>query len=152
MSNRVATLAGVSDILAGDPSVPPILRALSDEVPRLEEGLRLLRLLAVPEGEGEEALEPMRVLDDALALARLYPGATDESYRVSVPEWVPPVVAFPTLLTHAFVVMLVAAAEQRSEAGAIEVRVEVLDDAVVVSAGEERVECPTLATRRGAIR
>ena len=57
ISNRVATLAGVSDILSGDSTIPPILRALADEVPRLEEGLRLLRLLAVPDDEGEEALE-----------------------------------------------------------------------------------------------
>ena len=70
ISNRVATLAGLSDILSDDPTIPPILRALADEVPRLEEGIRLLRLLAAPDEEIEEALEAVRLVDDAILQLR----------------------------------------------------------------------------------
>jgi hypothetical protein len=115
ISNRVATLAGVSDILAGDPTIPPILRALADEVPRLEEGIRLLRLLAAPEDEGEEALEATRVADDAMSLARLHQSARNTVFEVAATRNVPPVVARPTALTHELVVALVAAAEQAGD-------------------------------------
>ena len=110
ISNRVATLAGVSDILAGDESVPPILRALADEVPKLEASIRLLRLLAVPEGEGEEALEAPRLVDDAIALARVHPDCKEVEFSAADPRDVPPVVARPTALTHEILVALVAAA------------------------------------------
>src|ERR1700761_4666965 len=81
ISNRVSTLAGVSDILSQDPSVPPILRALADEVPKLEEAIRLLRLLAAPE-ESEEPVEPLRLVEDAMGLAKLHPELRGASYRV----------------------------------------------------------------------
>lgn len=112
ISNRVATLAGVSDILAGDPSIPPILRALADEVPKLEESLRLLRLLAVPEDEAEEPLEPLRAVDDAIALARLHPDCKDVAFTVEERGDVPPVVARPTVLVHHILLLLVSAAQE----------------------------------------
>ena len=117
ISNRVATLAGVSDILSGDSTIPPVLRALADEVPRLEEGIRLLRLLAVPEDEGEEALEATRVADDAISLAQLHPACRNVSFQIEGRRDVPPVVARPTALTHELVVALAAAAY---ELGALE--------------------------------
>jgi len=110
ISNRVATLAGVSDILSGDPTIPPILRALADEVPRLEEGIRLLRLLAVPDDEGEEALEATRATDDAISLASLHPACRNVRFEVEGRREVPPVIARPTALTHEIVAALVAAA------------------------------------------
>jgi hypothetical protein len=115
ISNRVATLAGVSDILSGDPAIPPILRALADEVPRLEEGIRLLRLLAAPEDEMEEALEATRLADDAISLVRLHPDCQNVAFDVVGRRDVPPVIARPAALTHEIVVALVAAvAELRS--------------------------------------
>jgi hypothetical protein len=119
ISNRVATLAGVSDILSGDPTVPPILRALSDEVPRLEEAIRLLRLLAAPDGEGEEALEATRVADDAIELAQLHPVCRNVAFELEGREAVPPVVAQPVALTHALVVALTAAASEATGRGAV---------------------------------
>lgn len=110
ISNRVATLAGVSDILAGDETVPPILRALADEVPKLEASIRLLRLLAVPDGEGDEALEAPRLVDDAIALARVHPDCKEVEFSAADGRDVPPVVARPTALTHEILVALVAAA------------------------------------------
>jgi len=109
ISNRVATLAGVSDILSGDPTIPPVLRALSDEVPRLEEAIRLLRLLAAPGEEGEEALEATRVTDDAISLAQLHPACRNVTFRIEGRAEVPPVIARPTELTHALVIVLTAA-------------------------------------------
>ena len=110
ISNRVATLAGVSDILSGDPTIPPILRALADEVPRLEDSIRLLRLLAVPEEERDEAIETTRIVDDAIALAELHPNCRNISFQFVSRRDVPPVIARPTVLTHAIVVALTAAA------------------------------------------
>lgn len=111
ISNRVATLAGLSDILSGDPTIPPILRALADEVPRLEEGIRLLRLLAVPGRESEEALELTRALDDAISLARLHPASRNVTFDVvGRREDVPPVVGRRTALTHQLVVALATGA------------------------------------------
>ena len=109
ISNRVATLAGVSDILSGDPTIPPILRALADEVPRLEESIRLLRLLAVSDDEREEALEATRLTDDAISLARLHPACHLVVFEVPGSRDIPPVVARPIALTHEIVVGLIAA-------------------------------------------
>jgi hypothetical protein len=111
ISNRVATLAGVSDILSGDPTIPPILRALADEVPRLEEAIRLLRLLAVPDDEGEEALEATRAADDGIALAMLHPACRNVRFEVEGRAAAPPVIGRPTALTHKIVAALVAAAD-----------------------------------------
>ena len=112
ISNRVATLAGVSDILSDDPTIPPILRALADEVPRLEEGIRLLRLLAAPANETEEALEATRLVDDAILLAHLHPDCRGVLFEVVGRREVPPVVARPTKSTHEIVVALIIAASE----------------------------------------
>jgi hypothetical protein len=117
ISNRVATLAGVSDILSADPAIPPILRALSDEIPRLGEGIRLLRLLAVPDGEREEAVEATRLVDDAISLAALHPACRNIRFELSGRRDVPPVVARPTALVHELVVALVAAASELGAGG-----------------------------------
>ncbi|MEO6864836.1 MAG: hypothetical protein ABI229_05240 [Gemmatimonadaceae bacterium] len=119
ISNRVATLAGVSDILSGDSTIPPILRALADEVPRLEEAIRLLRLLAVPEDEGEEALEAPRIADDAISLAQLHPACRNVSFLVVGRREVPPVLARPTALTHEMVIALTSAAAGSGASAAV---------------------------------
>ena len=112
ISNRVATLAGVSDILSGDATLPPILRALAGEIPRLEEGIRLLRLLAAPENESEEALEPTRLVDDAISLANLHPDCRGVLFELVGRREVPPVVARPATLTHEIVVAIITAASE----------------------------------------
>jgi hypothetical protein len=160
ISNRVATLAGVSDILAGDESVPPILRALADEVPKLEASVRLLRLLGAPESEGEEALEAPRLVEDAIALARLHPDHKDVVFLTADGYDVPPVVARPTKLTHAVLVALAQAADaargtedsdSMSESRiTVPVGYSVDGDDLVITAGERAVRARTLmAARRG---
>ncbi|MGI8766458.1 MAG: hypothetical protein ACR2KM_08095 [Gemmatimonadaceae bacterium] len=151
ISNRVATLAGVSDILAGDSTVPPILRALSDEVPKLEESIRLLRLLAAPENEAEEPLEAHRLVHDAVALARLHPDANDVDYIVENGRSAPPVLARPVALTHEILVALTSAAADAGEGGGgggggvVTVRFSVLDSGVVISANGHEVTARLLS-------
>lgn len=154
ISNRVATLSGVSDILAGDESVPPILRALADEVPKLEASIRLLRLLAAPADEGEEAVEAPRLVDDALALARIHPDCKDVAFSAEDGRDVPPVLARPTALTHAILVALVGAARPAGSDGMSEsapsVRVTYSTDGddVVIGAGEHAVRARSLLAAR----
>jgi hypothetical protein len=158
ISNRVATLAGVSDILAGDETVPPILRALADEVPKLEASIRLLRLLAVPDGEGDEALEAPRLVDDAIALARAHPDCKEIEFSAADARDVPPVVARPTALTHEILVALVAAAtdaasamdsgEMPDDARVVSVEYTLEGDDLVISVGRHTVRARTLVAAR----
>lgn len=163
ISNRVATLAGVSDILAGDETVPPILRALADEVPKLEASIRLLRLLAVPDGEGDEALEAPRLVDDAIALARVHPDCKEVEFTAADARDVPPVVARPTALTHEILVALVAAAadgapndcapdvgsdEMPDHTHIVSVDYVADGDDLVISAGDHTVRARTLVAAR----
>lgn len=150
ISNRVATLSGVSDILAGDPSVPPILRALADEVPKLAESVRLLRLLAVPSTEREEALEVYRLVDDAIALARLSPDAREVDYAVEDGRGAPPVLAAPITLTHALVIALTSAAAAAARDGlrTVPVRFSVGAPDMLISAGSISVRARLLSAAR----
>jgi len=152
ISNRVATLAGVSDILSGDPTIPPILRALADEVPRLEYGIRLLRLLTVPEEELEEAVETTRIVDDAIALAGLHPDCRNISFTLAARRDVPPVIARPTVLTHAIVVALTAAATENGQTGeavSIPVIFATEEPNLVIAAGRFSVRALLLSAGRG---
>ncbi len=154
ISNRVATLAGVSDILAGDLSVPPILRSLADEVPKLEESIRLLRLLAVPENEAEEALEAHRLVNDAVALARLHPDTTDVDYIVQDGRAAPPVLAHPIALTHRIVIALTVAAADavamHGNACAVTVSYSVVEPELVIQADAYAVPVQLLSAARAA--
>jgi hypothetical protein len=161
ISNRVATLAGVSDILSGDPTIPPILRALADEVPRLEESIRLLRLLAEPDDEEEEALEATRATDDAIALARLHPACLNVRFEIEGRREAPPVIARPTSLTHEIVVALVSAASVASAvadsdgdtggpvtSGQVQITFSSDADDLLISAGPSVVRARLLSARR----
>lgn len=158
ISNRVATLAGVSDILSGDPATPPILRALGDEIPRLEEGIRLLRLLAVPDDEGDEALEATRATDDAISLAGLHPACRNVRFEIKGRREAPPVIARPTALTHAIVAALVAEASAVAGPdggrGGVEapvpIQISYASDAgdLVITAGKEMVRARLLSAAR----
>lgn len=147
ISNRVATLSGLSEIIGGDPTVPPILRALIDEVPRLEEGIRLLRLLATPATESAEPLEPVRTLRDAAALAALHPDAKDILVVIEDSAEIPPVVARPIALTHAFTVAMVSAAKVQEPELALDVTLRAAGEVLVVTIGGWSIELPVLSAR-----
>lgn len=119
IGNRVAVLSGVADILAQDESIPPILRALVDEVPKLEQGIRLLRLL-VREGGGvgrgidggvdggiDEAMELWRVVEDAVLIARMHPAVQREI--IVERSDVAPVCGQPNQMLRDIVAMLIRA-------------------------------------------
>ena len=160
ISNRVATLAGVSDILSGDPTIPPILRALADEVPRLEESIRLLRLLAIPADEREEALEATRLTDDAISLARMHPACHLVAFEVPGRRDVPPVVARPTALTHEIVAGLISAGIEAAAAAEgqcepepgrsvhVLVSFEISGDNLVITAGSKPIRARLLSAER----
>jgi hypothetical protein len=138
MSNRVAVLSGVADILARDESIPPILRALVDEVPKLEEGVRLLGLLVAE--DGEEALEIGRVVADAVALVRLHPKVRG-GVTVEVGGDLAPVVAERVVLLREIVEMIVRV---RREVDEVVVRCVEGDGEVCVVAGTEVVRVKAL--------
>ena len=146
ISNRVSTLAGVSDILAGDPSIPPVLRALSGEVPKLEEAIRLLRLLTLHD-EPEEASQITRIVDDAIALAELHPDLKGTTFTVDGGDDVPPVVTRPVALTHEMLVAFTDAALQANGAPVV-VRLGVDGDDVTASAGDRTMRAPSLMAAR----
>lgn len=110
ISNRVGTLGALAEALVvADPSgpFPPIL---SEEVHRLEEALRVLRLLPRDEGRGVEPLRPADAAADAVALFEQHPRGRDERASVEPAGDVPPVRAHPPSLVHALVLLMVAAA------------------------------------------
>lgn len=145
ISNRVAALAGISDLLVlNEPASPPIT-ALADEVPKFEEALRLLRLLALPV-ESDEGVDPIGVIRDAIAVAKLHPELKGVSYTLDG-EGGTPVWGRPVSLTHRVAVILIRAAEA-IESGEIHVRLEVEGDELVVTAGGYSLRVPTLIGAR----
>jgi signal transduction histidine kinase len=146
ISNRVAILSGISDLLASDPAPPsPILRALSSEVPQLEEAIRLLRLLGDPE-ESLEAIEPIQVVRDALALAALHPDLKGITYTTEG-EQAPPVFTRPVTTTHDLLIAITHAAAE-SDTGLVCVRLAVIGSDVVVTVGRYSVPMQTLLSVR----
>lgn len=131
--------------MAGEEGIPPILRALVDEVPKLEESIRLLRLLAAPD-EPEEATEPLRLVDDAIAVVRLHPALRGIRYRVEARDG-SPVLAKPVQLIHQIVVALVQASANMAD-GEVVVRVTAEGEYVLIEAGERAVRARTLMAAR----
>jgi hypothetical protein len=123
---------------------------LSDEVPRLEEAIRLLRLLAAPEDEGDEAVETARLVDDAISLSALHPACKNISFELTRRRDVSPVIARPTVLTHQIVVALIRAAE--AAGGGPDSTMPVVftndDRELVISVGGESVRARLLVAGR----
>jgi hypothetical protein len=111
LSNRVAFLAGAAEIVGRDATVPPVLRALADEIPKLEETLRLLRLLTPFEHEGTEPAEIALLVNDAVALAQLHPAIKHVRLHSTIARSLQPVVVRPTAFTRRVLMALVAAAD-----------------------------------------
>jgi hypothetical protein len=149
LSNRVALLSGISQILEGDETVPPILRALADEVPKLEETLRLLRLLGPSTDEREEASEVGPLLRDAAALAALHPALRDVAIPVPDTSGVPPVVVRPLGVTRAVVSAMVHGAIANDPPLPVDVVVTHEDAWVRIGVGAQPpVVLPTLLAAR----
>jgi len=157
LSNRVALLAGISEILGRDDTIPPILRALADEVPKLEEMIRLLRLLTAPSDEVEEPATVTRLIDDAITLAGLHAATKDVHFAADGDSLAPPVLVFPTRCTHRVLMACVAAASDGGQAleGSATIPVIVREDGddVLIRVGHHATEgmtvrVPTLQAAR----
>lgn len=139
LSNRVALLAGISEILGRDDTIPPILRALADEVPKLEEMIRLLRLLPTPSDEAEEPAAVSRLINDAILLAELHSATKDTRFVADGDSAVSPVLVRPTHYTHDVLMACVASAmrgdQALAESTTIPITVREEGDEVVVHVG-----------------
>jgi len=158
LSNRVALLAGISEILGRDDTIPPILRALADEVPKLEEMIRLLRLLPTPPDEGEEPTGVARLIGDAILLAEMHSATKDARFVADGDSAVVPVLVRPTHYTHDVLMACVAAAihggQTLAESATIPIIVREEGDIVVVRVGVHAddtmmVRAPMLTAARG---
>jgi hypothetical protein len=139
----------VSDILVGDPhTASPVLCALSDEVVKLEEVVRLFRLLVVPD-ESEEAAEPIRLVKDAISLAGLHPDLGGVVYTTAGGGEAPPILARPVALTHEILIALTLAASD-SKDGSVLVELYADGDGVSIVAGRYAVSARNLTAARQA--
>lgn len=115
ISNRVGTLGALAEALAAADPTGPFPPILAEEVHRLEEALRVLRLLPRDEGRGVEPLRPVDAAADAAALFEQHPRGRGTRAAVSERGDVPPIRAHVPSLVHALALLMVAAA---GEAGA----------------------------------
>jgi hypothetical protein len=145
ISNRVAILSGISDILSyGDPP-PPLFQALADEIPLLNENLRLLRLLPTSANESEEPLEVPRIIDDALALARVHPAAKGCTFEVELAPGLFPAVAPPTQLLHEIVQLVLTEALRSPDVSTVVVHARTVGDQLHVTVGDHAVIAQSLS-------
>jgi signal transduction histidine kinase len=118
LSNRAATVGAVSGVL--DPAEPPsevIVQVLRDEAQRLDELLQLARMLPGQRGAVAEPVHLPDVVPAAVALHTHHFDLRDTLCRVDdSATTVMPVLADPTALSHALLLLLTAA--KRSAAGA----------------------------------
>jgi signal transduction histidine kinase len=134
LSNRVAALISLARVLEyGDAAGNPLLVVLQQEVERLEQTTRLLRLLP---REAHDQPEPVRladVLPDVLALHRLRSDARDVKFEVRESSDPAPAWVSPGLLSHALLMVLDAATRASLRATAASVPVTVYGDADIVA-------------------
>jgi hypothetical protein len=147
ISNRVAILSGISDLLANNTTIPPaVLQALATEVPKLEEAVRLFRLLPTPD-ETPEAIEPIRLVHDAIALATLHPGLKNITYTTDGGTNAQPVLVHPVACTHEILMAIVHAATEH-HGDSLCISLNTVGDTVVITAGHHTVAAPTLLSAR----
>lgn len=113
LSNRTGTIGAVAEALAVSNSPSPAMsEALRGEAAKLEELLRLLRLMPRDQGRGPEPVRPADVVGDAVALFAHHPLGAGSIPALDGVERVPPVRVHVPALTHAILLLLVAAAGQ----------------------------------------
>ena len=111
LSNRTGTIGAVAEALAAsDDSSSNLTQALRGEAAKLEELLRLLRLMPRDQGRGPEPVRPVDVVGDALALFAHHPVGHHSIPTLDRVEQLPPVRVHVPAFTHAVLLLLVAAA------------------------------------------
>lgn len=142
LGNKVAVFSGITDILSREEPVSPLIRVLGDEIPQLEEGISLLRLMVVEEGiMGEEPY----VLDDLVKKAVILASMHHEMQAVVTHETEcgPPVVGhFPRLIRELTALLI----SQGKGVSCLKVYCTEEDGKVGVVAGEETLWLKALAS------
>lgn len=118
LSNRLAALTSITRILEhSDTGADPLLAVLSGEIEQLERTVELLRLLPRHPDEQPEPVLLAELLPNVLALHRLQGEWRDLEYEVHGADGVSPVCVEPSLLAHALLLLLSAAARIAKRAG-----------------------------------
>jgi hypothetical protein len=121
LSNRAATVGAVSGVLdASEPPSAAIVDVLRDEAARLDELLQLARLLPGQRG-GPEPIHLPDVVPAAVALHGYHFDLRDTPCDLEGEASVMPVLAEPTALTHALL-MLLTAAKLAADGGTVALR------------------------------
>lgn len=158
LSNRLAALSGVVQVLTSRGSGGPLEAVLADEMARLQGAVEVLRLLP---RRWDEPPEPVRVEEVAkrvLELMPLHPALAEVRYRWEREEELLPVWIEPSLLAHALCVLLAAAGEEVARDGGGEVVLrgsgteEMVSLQVHPGAGNPHALAPLLASAGGAVR
>ena len=110
LSNRVSALVMVFHAEQGASLAASEISRLSTETAKLEELLRLYRLLARSDLATPEPICVADAVSDALALVARHPDAGDLAWTVAGDADTPPVLLIPSALVHALVFLLCAAA------------------------------------------
>lgn len=116
LSNRTGTIGAVAEALAAERPDSRLAAALGVEAERLQELLRLLRLLPADAERTAEPVRPADVVSDALALFALHPAGRGATVDAAALDDAPPVRVRVPALTRALLVLLTATAGDEGEA------------------------------------
>lgn len=110
LSNRVATLSALGELMRMDGDVSEGATMLRQEAGRFEAIVQSLRLLGNEAGVSAEAVELRELLDQALALHKFHRDLRDVEIAVESDERVPPVRIERRRAIHGLVMLLAVAA------------------------------------------
>ena len=110
LSNRIATLAALGELMRMDNDASEGATMLRQETGRLEALVRSLRLLGNEAGTSAEPLELREVLEQSVALHRYHRDLRDVEVEVDATERVMPVRIERRRATHALLMLLAEAA------------------------------------------
>ena len=118
LSNRATTLGAVANLLDSDEvTADELVRALTREAERLEEIVRLLRMLPSDRSGTAEPMRLPELLAEVVALHEHHCELRDVPCRLVAGVDVPPVWIERSTLTHALLVLLTAAKRDALAAG-----------------------------------
>lgn len=115
LSNRVATLGALGELMRMDGDASEGSTMLRQEAGRFEAIIQSLRLLGNEAGVSAEALEMRDLLDQALALHKFHRDLRDVEITIDAEERIPPVRVERRPTIHALVMLLAVATAGAAE-------------------------------------
>ena len=109
LGNRTGTIAAAAEALAAADPASRYAAVLADEARRLDELLRLLRLVPLDPARAPEPVRPADLAADAVALFALHARGRDARVATEGLDDAPPVRVHLTAIVRALVVLLAAA-------------------------------------------